>query len=142
MSNWSSRTERSANSSLWPFQKKVGQEEASASLVNSEASNRSANTAQYRHLIFAEGDRGDAIGQLMLEIVVPIELVPERYRFLIKRLKKGDTVRITKDGKTFRHLAKVPDEKAANYTRLAAEVFLEYIERELPQPPNRDPAAG
>jgi len=70
----------------------------------------------------------------VLEIVVPVELVPERYRFLIKRLKKGDTIRITKDGKTFRHVRRAPDKKGHDYTRLEAEVFLQFVERELPPP--------
>jgi len=36
----------------------------------------------------------------MLEIVVRIEDIRKQYRFLMKRLAKGDTVRIIKAGET------------------------------------------
>jgi hypothetical protein len=52
----------------------------------------------------------------------------------MKRLRKGDSVRIMKDGSTFRHIVRKPDPQSDDFTEFKAEAFLKFVETQLPPP--------
>jgi len=70
----------------------------------------------------------------MLEIVVRIEDIRKQYRFLMKRLAKGDTVRIIKAGETLVHLQRQRVGRRGKPRNRGADDFLKWIEEDLLSP--------